>query len=804
VDAKTLTYLEFEKIMDRLAVFCVTPAGHAAAAGLVPTSDLDEAIRRQTLTAEAKLLRRLKANFFLSSVEPIEDEVRTASRAGQLSPQDVLRVAGFLRSARYARNHIVPLARDLPILAAIAGTMGIFGGVIETIDAALDERGQIRDNASPDLPGLRRNTRIAHDRLLRQVEGVLRRAVADGIAQDSIVTERDGRYVIPLKSEARSQLPSVVHDTSSSGATVFVEPLATVELGNKWREARLAEEREIERILRSLSQAIGAQAGEILASVTALGEIDFNLAKASFGSELQAVLPVPGEPVDWLVEAPAEFRIQTGRHPLLRGEVVPITLTVGGESPGVLVTGPNTGGKTVALKTVGLLALMALAGIPVPAEQGTQIPVFQSIWADIGDEQSIEQSLSTFSAHMTNIIRILEAADAQSLVLLDELGAGTDPTEGAALGRAILTRLLRLGTNVVATTHHSELKVFAHDELELTNASVEFDPETLAPTYRLMMGLPGRSNAIAIARRLGMPEDVLEEATAHISPDQATVENLLGDLQTERSAAEDSRRAEEFARQEAEEIREGLRKRRDEIELEREALIARTEAEMERELADLRRAIRTAEKELAKQRKVSLQQPAMPATSVQGAITQADEASEGLGRVRRERISQQRRRSRRQGQARPDPTSIRIGDAIYLEGVDQPGEALSEVGSDGHLEVQLGALRTRVNSDQIIKRSAPGRRQTEPAVVPGPPPDPGSRIEVRGQTLDEALPTVEEFIDRAYRAGNQRLEVVHGKGTGTLRQAVRQMLGSHPLVSRFEGADRRDGGEGVTIVVLAT
>ena len=795
MDGKSLTYLEFEKITKRLAAHCVTPAGRESAKQLVPSSSLDEVLRWQGLTAEARLVRRLKANFFLSSVEDITEQVSTASRSGQLLASDILLIASFLRAARYARNHLVPLSRELPSLAAIAGRIGEFGAVLERIETTLDEKGQMRDNASAALPGLRRASRVTHDRLLRQVESVLRRAVADGIAQEALVTERDGRYVIPLKAEARSQLPSVVHDTSSSGATVFVEPLAVVELGNRWREARLEEEREIERILRDLTRALGEIAGEITTSVGAFGEIDFALAKAALGSEMEAPLPVSDQAIDWIVEAPAELRIQSGRHPLLTGDVVPMSIVVGGEAAGVLITGPNTGGKTVALKTVGLLVLMAQAGLAVPAEQGTQLPVYQGVFADIGDEQSIEQSLSTFSAHMTNIIRILEAADTRCLVLLDELGAGTDPTEGAALGRAILTHLVDVGAHVVATTHHSELKVFAHTERQLINASVEFDPETLAPTYKLLMGLPGRSNAIAIARRLGMPEPVLANAARQISPDEATVENLLGDLQEQRTAAVDTRRAEEFARQEAEEIRENLRRRRDEFEVEREAVMGRTEQAMEQELSQLRRAIRAAEKQLSKQEREAMR----------SAGAEVEVATERLDRVRRERATQKRRRRRADSAQRLDPTSIRVGDAVFLEGIEQPGEALAPVDEEGRVEVLLGSLRTRVEVDQIVSRQAGRRdRDSDATRLPSPPPDPGSRIEVRGKRLDEALPEIESFIDRAYRAGNHRVEVVHGKGTGTLRQAVRQLLGEHPLVSRFEGAERREGGEGVTIVELAT
>ncbi len=766
-------------------------SGRELAEGLTPSPDVEEVKRRQSLTAEAMALQRLKPHFALGSVNDVGSQANAAARGGRLTAVELLDVLGFLRSARHIRNHVAPLARELPQLSHIARQIGEFGSLSDDISNAVDARGEVLDSASPVLPALRQAARDRHDRLLQRVERILDRALAQGIAQESIVTERDGRYVIPIKAESRSHLPSVVHDVSSSGATVFVEPLAVVELGNAWREARLEEEREVERVLRRLSALVGEAAGAILASLRALGELDFAIAKAALAAELGAALPVAGAAPDWIVESPNELRLQSARHPLLRGDVVPISLTVGGAHHGVLITGPNTGGKTVALKTVGLLTLMAQAGLPVPAEAGTQIPVYQGVYADIGDEQSIEQSLSTFSSHMTNIIRILEEAGAQSLVLLDELGAGTDPSEGAALGRAILGYLLNLDASVVATTHHGELKLFAHTAEGLINASVEFDPETLAPTYRLLMGLPGRSNALAIARRLGMPQNVLDAAQARFGATEAGVESLLADLQQERRAASDARRADEFARREAEEIRDHLGRRRDEIETEREALIARTEHEMEQQLALLRKAVRAADKQLSKNHKESIR-------AARGHVAAAERR---LDQVRRERVRAQRRRTG-QRHPRPDPRSIRVGDVLHLAGVEQAGEALTPVGEDGYLEVQLGSLRTRVHSDEVERLGWREQRRGE-IRYQLQQHDPGSRIEVRGQTLDEALPTIDQFLDRAYRAGLRRLEVVHGKGTGTLRQAVRDMLRTHPLVSTFEGGAREEGGEGVTIVHMA-
>ena len=748
-------------------------------------------------------LRRLKPDFGLGAITDVSALGEAAAQGAQLAPADLLTMAGFLQAARRTRAQLVPLGRELPQLSQIARHIGEFAPLIAAIEGAIDARGEVLDGASPELSALRAASRVAHDRLLERVQRILDRAVAQGIAQEAIVTERDGRYVIPIKAESRGHLRSVVHDVSSSGATVFVEPLAAVELGNAWREARLAEQREVERILRRLSALVGAEAGAIKSALGAVGEIDFAMAKAELGVELQAGLPSANDALAWVVEAPGELRLQSARHPLLRGEVVPISVVAGGRQHGVLITGPNTGGKTVALKTVGLLALMAQAGLPLPAEPGTQVPAYQGIYADIGDEQSIEQSLSTFSSHMTNIIRILGNAGPQSLVLLDELGAGTDPTEGAALGRAILTHLLDLDATVVATTHHGELKLFAHATEGVVNASVEFDAETLAPTYRLAMGLPGRSNAIAIARWLGMPENVLDDALARYSPQETDMESLLASLQREQAAASEARRAEEFARGEAEEIRAGLRRRREEAEGEREALLARTELEMEQHLAAVRQALRAAEKRIAKGDKESAVSARAEMQAAERRLAEVRRARAGMQR----RGSAQRRGSDHRRGSPAAPRAIEAGDVLYLEGVEQPGQALSAVDEDGYLDVQLGALRTRVHSAQVegVGRGDGERHEQSRGWVQYDvePAEATSRIELRGQTVEEALPAVEQFLDQAYRAGLQRLEVVHGKGTGTLRQVVRERLRRHPLVTKYEEAAPREGGAGVTIVHMA-
>ena len=810
LDPRTITALEFPKIIERLARLCHTPQGRALAQDITPTDDLEEIRRRHAQTSEALRLHRFKPNFALGHLPPIDDKLLAASRRAALPAADILEIAAALRNARALRNQLAPLGRELPLLSRIAARIADFNPLLRRIEHDLDERGEVLNRASPELAQARQQAEQMRERLERAIQTILRRAVSDGIAQEDLITERDGRYVIPIKAELRRQLPSVVHDVSASGATLFVEPLAVVELGNRLREARRAERREIERILRELVADISDEVGAIRAALQCIAQIDLAQAKARLARELDAPLPAEHDDLHWLQAGPAELHLHSARHPLLTGDVVPISVALTLDERCVLITGPNTGGKTVALKTVGLLTLMAQAGLPIPAEDGSRIPVFADIFADIGDEQSIEQSLSTFSAHITNIIRILAEAGPDTLVLLDELGAGTDPGEGAALARALLEYLLNLDTAVVATTHHGALKVFAHSTPGVVNASAEFDAQTLQPTYRLIMGAPGRSNAIAIARRLGMPDPILDRAGEHTSPDTADIESLLADLQRQRDQLETDQRAQRSAREEAETIRRDLAERRERIEHERDQVLARAERTMENELAQLRRSLREANRELSRAADGRRRRPqptdSKPQGSVEGlerAESRADDARERLERVRTRR-RRARQRHADPAAAPPDPQRLKPGDIVYLRGLTEPGLLLSGL-TDDTLEVQLGSLRTRVRPDQIERLgrppSAPDDQQPR-AKRPPPPPDPGARCDIRGRTTDDALPAVDAFLDHAYRAGRRRLEIVHGKGTGALRQAVRSLLRDHPLITTYETAPPNEGGDGVTIANL--
>jgi DNA mismatch repair protein MutS2 len=799
MDAHALRTLEYDKVIARLARHTSFAAGRELALELEPSDEYREVVRRQRETAEARRLLQMKPRTGLGGAHDVRPLAEKAARGGLLVPDELLAIASTLECARDLKASISRLDEALPLLKDIVDLIEPLTRTAENINRSINQRGEVTDQASPALGSIRREARGLHDRLYQRLQEILSSSFSKGIAQEAIITLRDGRYVIPIKADMRGQLKGIVHDVSGSGATVWLEPLAVVELGNRWREAQLEEEREVERVLRALSGEVGAAAEAIGWDVVALARIDLALAKVRFGDEVGAVeLPYEGEDQPWIVEAPAQLHLLLARHPLLRAPVIPTTITVGGSYRVLLITGPNTGGKTVALKTAGLLALMMQAGLPVPADRGSRVPVFGNVFADIGDEQSIEQSLSTFSSHMTNIIRIVAGADEKSLVLLDELAAGTDPTEGSALARAILAKLLDAGALTVATTHHGELKAFAHSTDAVMNASVEFNLETLSPTYHLTIGLPGRSNALEIAQRLGMPRALIDEARASIAPEQRQVEEMLSDIRREREGAASARRAEEIARREAEEIREKLADRLDAAEDERARLLDKARAEVAGQIERAQKLLAEAETEVEEQ-KLGAAAEKLRLAAEESAKLQERAAERPERRKRAPTVAQ------RAVPAGPPPASIRAGDLVWLRGMDQHGEALSEPDARGEVELRLGPLRSRIKLSQVERVQRPAATQARGAITTNlePPRDVPAEIEVRGRTVDEMIPAVEQYIDDAFRAGMPSARIIHGKGTGALRRQVRDYLGKHPLVKSYEEARREEGGEGVTIAHLA-
>jgi DNA mismatch repair protein MutS2 len=796
LDDRTLEVLEFPAVIDRLSRLTAFSGGREAALALRPVVDRDEVVRRQRVTAEAVHLGKLGIEVSLGGARDIRSLAARAERGQVLMPAELLDIADASRAAVTVQRSLLRLQGEAPLLANVAGGIGDLEPVRSLINGAIDDSGAVRDDASPELRQIRVEVGKAHDQLQQRMQAMAASTALRSALQEPIVTIRDGRYVLPVKSEMRSAVRGVVHDSSASGATVYIEPMAVVELGNRWRELQVQEQHEVDRILREISEVVGATSGDLIEAVNRLSRIDLAVAKGRLAKELDAhELHATGQQ-GWLSEAPGELRLVEARHPLLGGEVVANTIIVGGEHRALLITGPNTGGKTVALKTAGLLTLMALAGLPVPADRGSSVPIYDSVFADIGDEQSIEQSLSTFSGHITSIISVLERANEQSLVLLDELGAGTDPTEGAALAVAIVDRLLARGAALIATTHHGELKLYAHRTAGVVNASVEFDLESLSPTYRLTIGLPGQSNALAIAANLGMPREVIESARKGLSTEDRALESMLGELRGQLAVAEERAAKATADAEHAETLR---REREQELErLASETTRLREDARIRvrEELRDVQRLLQKSRKEIESAR---LEQAGED-------FRRAEQEAENLRPTPEEDVSLGDREPLVMpgvAEQRFEDLVVIPGAVVWLRGVSVAGEALSEPDERGEFEVQLGALRTRVRMEQVRATGEPdvdagGGTMTLPAAPWSP-----SEIEVRGRRLDEALPVVEQFLDAASRAGHGRVRVIHGRGTGTLRRAVREMFDRHPLVTGYETAEPKEGGEGVTVVTLA-
>lgn len=804
MDEKTLHILEFPKVLERLARYCAFPVSVEKAKQLLPSANIVEVRRRLAETSEAVQMLSTRSDLTIGGARDIRQPVDLAAHGGVLTPSELLEIKYTLIAARNLGRSFERLEAQFPHLYAIAAQLPPPMGLVDAISRTISERGEILDSASPQLEAIRRELRVVHERLMTKLQRIVSDPKNTPLLQDTLITQRDGRYVIPLRTEFKGRIKSIVHDQSASGATLFVEPLSIVEQNNAYRELQLAERDEERRILTDLSQQVGLAATIILKAVDTLAELDLVFARAKYSDSLKAVEPTLHEiPGDTGRPHPGTvIRLYQARHPLLDPQtVVPIDVELDPQTYAMVVTGPNTGGKTVTLKTIGLLALMAQAGLHIPAHPGSEISVFDNIYADIGDEQSIEQSLSTFSGHITNIIRILKQANRRSLVLLDELGAGTDPQEGAALARALLTHLLERGITTLVTTHHPELKAYAHATPGVVNASVEFDLETLRPTFHLTVGLPGRSNALAIAQRLGLPEAIIAAARAELSPADLRAEDLLNEIHHQRDQARRARAAAEKARHEAETLRTELAKRLDRIEDERLAVLEKARQEANAQLIELQDELRQVRRLLLRARQ--------PLEVLQAAEEKVDEIQEAIQET-------PARHSAEIG-GTPVRRPIRLGDKVFLRTLNMHGivTALSE--EEG--EVQLGALRIRARVAEMelpdqapaaAEEKAPSALSRKHHSADEPPPvigygaSPGIEIDLRGQTADDALDALERYLDSAYLAGLPWVRIIHGKGTGKLRQAVRAALEQHPHVASFESGSDKEGGDGVTIAKLRT
>lgn len=796
--SEALTKLEFNEILKRLSTRCHYSLAATRALEIGPSRDRKIVRYLLDVTAEAADFHVRYPEFTIGGARDIRASIDKAEKGGRLTPNELLEVSDTLKAGRDIRRTFtrMPEGEDrYPNLLEFAEAMENFSPLETDLTRSIGPRGDVLDSASDELARIRKAVRIAHHRLMDRLNSFLSGGRYGSALRENIITIRDGRYVLPVRSEARGLIRGIVHDTSSSGHTVFVEPFDVVELNNRWREEQLAETHEIERILDMLSGRIGDQHDAISRLIEAIAAIDLAMAKARLAEAMEATRPSLHEPPtgggrnrDERGHPSNRVRLVNARHPLLdRNTVVPISLEIGEDFRILLITGPNTGGKTVALKTVGLLTLMAQTGLFIPADDTSITSVFDSVFVDIGDEQSIEQSLSTFSSHIRNIVGMLGKVGSNSLVLLDEVGAGTDPQEGSALARALMSALLERKAMVIATTHYSEVKGFAYATPGVENASVEFDLETLSPTYRLMIGIPGRSNALSIARRLGMPNAIIDEAQSLLEPGDERAEELIDQIRQRRdditaqltAAEQTGEEARALRRRAAQSIREADEMRR----TAREDAIA----EVETELQEARQAIRELERRT---------RGASPVTRTERATSQ-----EAINTAERElRLAQKRKRPIPVPPTNQRKRQIRSGDTVRIISLDQQGEVISVDGNDA--EVQMGALKIRQPVSNLERTGRSERTGSSQRFVAAPNDSVSIEIDLRGHRAEEIAPILETYIHDAYTTGLPWVRIIHGKGTGTLRQVVRDELKDNPVVERSVSAEANEGGEGATVAHL--
>jgi DNA mismatch repair protein MutS2 len=781
VDARSIALLEFPQVRQRLADATSFPPSRRLAEALEPSSEPLVVARALDETDQVRALLSERAGVGVGAAHDIGPAIERAVRGGRLDAAQFLELADTLDAAARLQTSLSEDRR--PLLHGLAREIHPLPAVRSTLARSFDPVGEILDTASPRLGGLRAAVRVAYDRLRRRLDALVGSELG-GALQDTIVTLRNGRYVVPVKAEARARVKGIVHDASGSGQTLFIEPLVIVELGNTWREAQIAEQEEIERILDELSALVAANVDALRETLNALARFDFWAAKAQLAAELDGIR---AETTDR-----TEIVLLGARHPGLTGRIIPIDIRIGDGYTALVVTGPNTGGKTVTLRTLGLLALMHQAGLHVPAEAGSRLPVLRDVFADIGDEQSIAQSLSTFSGHLRSITRIVEAAGPNTLILLDELGAGTDPTEGSALAQALLDHFIRTGALVAATTHYAELKAYAHTTSGARNASVEFDLETLSPTYKLTIGLPGGSQAFAIAERLGLDATIVADARSRLSENERAFEETLARIRAtegETSEALDRARAAELRAADA--LREADEERR-RATREREELVRSARNEAERLVADLRDDV--------KETRRNLERETVTAPSLDAAVARAEGHLESLPENAPE-------------PAPPAPVvhEWRLGERARSRSGGWEGRIAALERGGKRITLEAGGMRVTVDADDLefseprstARETAPGAGDTGIGTLGlDRARSVASSLDLRGARVDEALEALGRYLDDASLAGLDKVLIIHGLGTGALRDAVRTEAASHPLVKAVRAGERGEGGDGASIVTL--
>jgi DNA mismatch repair protein MutS2 len=795
MDAHSLQVLEYKKVLERLVKHTSNGIGQEYAEQLEPLPYPETVIRRLQETREARHLRDKESGIPLGGISDIRTTLEQARIAMRINPHDLLRVMYTAEAGRRLRLYILNRQEQIPLLAEMATNLPMLQILETKIGSSINESGDVRDSASPELSRLRGQIKVTQNRLTDRLQALLSNEKHRTHIQESVVTVREGRYCIPVKLEYAKAFGGIVHDSSQSGATVFIEPPQTIELGNELKQLLIKEEQEVDRILGELGALVGSYYTELHRMIGILGHLDVIHAKAVLAEEMQAAEPK--------LNRKGIVKLYNARHPLLEGNVVPIDIELGERFTTLLITGPNTGGKTVTLKTVGLLTLMTLSGLQIPASGDSEISLFDQVYADIGDEQDIKQSLSTFSAHLKNIIHIVNTAGTNALVLMDEVGAGTDPAEGAALAKSLLDFLFNKGTRVIATTHYGELKEYAYSRKGVENASVEFNRETLSPTYRILLGVPGSSNAFYIARRLGLRSELVEGARDYLSRRDQETGELLQQIEKSRRAAKEAERQTQRARQDA-----MTAKREYEERLEQISNVQKTVRQQAEEEARniLRRANEKAEniiKELQRMNKGGRKAPS---------------ARQRLDSLKQETYSALEATQPAPAKATPpaDPNHVyKKGERVRVLSLNMDGQLLDDP-RDGMVMVQMGIMRVTLPVGQLrplekleaaeIERRESRKAQTEASGIGDLAFQKALHISpelmLRAMRADEAQNLLDKYVDDAFAAGLPQARIIHGKGTGALRRVVQEFLRDHAAVASFRAGTESEGGDGATIVTF--
>ncbi len=788
---KTLKTLEYYKIVELLLEKAESSLGKDRIREIKPLTELEEieALQKQTEEAYSLLIKRGSPPLY--GIHSIAPEIRRAEIGGTLSPGGLLKISDSLRVSRGLKNFIKETKEDKvsehPIIEDLVEGLRVFKHIEDEINNAIISENEISDNASSTLKSIRRQISNKNEAVKDKLNSIIGSQAYKKYLQDSIVTIREGRYVIPVKQENRSHVPGLVHDMSSSGATLFVEPMAIVNLNNELRELELKEREEIERILKMLSNLVAEETESILNNQKILQELDFIFAKGKLALSMKGTRPILNEK--------GYINIKKGRHPLLSvAKIVPIDVYLGKDFNSLIITGPNTGGKTVTLKTVGLLTLMAQSGLHIPADFNSEIAVFNQVFADIGDEQSIEQSLSTFSSHMVNIVDILANVEYNSLILFDELGAGTDPTEGAALAMSILDHLLKLNVRTIATTHYSQLKLYALTTEGVKNASVEFDVETLSPTYKLLIGVPGKSNAFEISKRLGLKEYIIDYARNLISQENVEFEDVLQAMEKDRLVTEANRQEAERYRLEAEKLREELENEKNKTKEMRDKILQKAKEEARNILRlakedadDIVGELRNISSEIEKDRNKKIQEAQ---DKLKAKLNKAEgEISQGVLNVK----------------SNKPPKNLKVGETVEVLTFNQKGTVLDEPDENGNVRLQVGIMKINAHIS-TLRRAVAEDEEKSPVklkkITSSKSKEIRAEIDLRGKNLDEAFLELDKYLDDAYIAGLKEINIIHGKGTGVLRDGIKSYLRSHRHVRTSRLGVYGEGGDGVTIVEM--